>query len=303
MNPIVTALLQSWDWRIDVTLVIVITGTLYLKGWLFLRASQTNVTKGKRLANNWRLVSYLSGLTILAIALMSPIDVLASQLFTMHMIQHLLLMMIVPPLLQLANPFPFFLWAVPVSVRREVGQLFSKNSTFRRNLAMVTTPGIAWLVYNITFISWHDPNAYNLALRSEWIHDVEHLTFFGSAMLFWWHVIRPGPHISRGLPYIARIAFVLSAIPINMLAGMMISFSSKPVYTYYESVPRLWGLTVMQDQMAGGLIMWAPGTMMYSLAAAVLILGLVQAEMNKPPLLMSEWNTDEIVAAPSWNSE
>ncbi len=104
MDPVLSALLLSWEWRVDVILILGLAGLTFSRGWWHLRQH-----KGKRLAVNWRLGSYLGGLVILGLALMSPIDVLGSQLFYMHMIQHLLLVMIVPPLLLITNPLPFFL--------------------------------------------------------------------------------------------------------------------------------------------------------------------------------------------------
>ena len=110
MPSVWSALLQSWGWRIDLIIVLALAGTIYTWGWFRLRArSQTP----SRLANGWRLAAYLGGLVVLAIALMSPIDVLGQQLFTFHMVQHLLTIMIAAPLLLLANPFPFFLWGLP----------------------------------------------------------------------------------------------------------------------------------------------------------------------------------------------
>jgi cytochrome c oxidase assembly factor CtaG len=151
------------------------------------------------------------------------------------------------------------------------------------------------------FLGWHDPYAYNAALESELIHDLEHLTFFATAMLFWWLVIGAGPRL-RHLSFGLRIGLLIAAVPVNMAAGIAISFASQPIYTYYTSVPRLWGLTVMQDQMLGGIIMWIPGTMMYLLAALILLSRVVQAEADKQPLPESEWATDETMIAPGWKA-
>jgi cytochrome c oxidase assembly factor CtaG len=246
------------------------------------------------------LATYLSGLALVGLALMSPIDVLASQLFFIHMIQHLLLVMLAPPLLLLANPFPFFLWGLPVEARGQVAHLFTPQSAFRRTLRSLTPPGLVWLIFIATFLGWHDPNAYNLALRSDLIHNLEHLTFFGTALLFWWHVIRVGPRIHGRFPPGARIAYLLATVPVNMLTGIVIAFTTQPIYTYYTTVPRLLGLTVMQDQMLGGVIMWIPGSMMYIIAALILIARLIQAEESKQPLPESEWAADEAMIAPGW---
>ena len=157
------------------------------------------------------------------------------------------------------------------------------------------------MIFIATFWGWHDPNAYNAALRSELVHDLEHLTFFGTALLFWWHIIRAGPRIHRRFPTGLRIAYLLITVPANMLPGVMIAFSSQPIYTYYTTVPRVGGLTVMQDQMLGGVLMWIPGSMMYIIAALILVAGLLRAEERKAPQPESAWDTEEAMLAPGWD--
>jgi cytochrome c oxidase assembly factor CtaG len=298
MDPVTRAILLSWDWRIEVIIVLALAGTLYSLGWRRLRRGGR---RNRQLATGWRLASYLGGLIALALALMSPIDVLGGQLFLMHMVQHLLLVMIAPPLLLLANPLPFFMWGLPDGMRRWVAGLLQRKSAFRRALRSAASPGLVWMAFVAVFLGWHDPNVYNAALRSDFVHDVEHLTFFASAMLFWWLVVGAGPRVrslSRGI----RLALVLGAVPVNMLAGVAISFASQPIYTYYTTVPRLWGLSVMQDQMWGGVIMWIPGSMMYLVAALILIAGLVPSEADKQPLPEQQWATDEALSAPGWET-
>ena len=121
----------------DVILVLLLAGSLYTLGWRRLRRSR----RGRCLAAGWRLAACLGGLTLVGLALLSPLDVLASQFFFIHMIQHLLLVMLVPPLLLIANPLPFFMWGAPAIVRGRIGQLFSRKSAFRRGLRAVTPPG------------------------------------------------------------------------------------------------------------------------------------------------------------------
>jgi putative membrane protein len=307
MDAELRAVLLSWDLRIEVILVLVVAGALYTRGWRRLRAPRSGAEDAKssrpgdergRLATGGRLAAYLGGLVILGLALMSPIDVLGGQFFFMHMIQHLLLVMIVPPLLWLANPLPFVMWGLPYRGRRQVGEWLRPRSTFRRRLRALTPPGIVWMLFVAAILGWHDPGAYQAALRDELVHDLEHLSFFLTAVLFWWHVIYAPPYIHKRLARGARVAYVLAAVPPNMAAGAVIAFSGQPIYPYYAGVPRLWGLTVMQDQMLGGIIMWIPGSMMYILAALVLISRWLQAEEQKPPLPEIEWATEENMVAP-----
>ncbi len=294
MDPVLRALLLSWDLRIEIIISLVLMGSIYTHGWWHLHSQPAN---RHRLANRWRLAAYLGGLFILGVALMSPIDVLGGQLFFMHMIQHLLLVMIIPPLLLIANPLPFFMWGLPARARHQAGRLLGRGSAFRRGLYTLTAPGLVWMAFVAFLLGWHDPNAYNAALRSDLIHDLEHVTFFATAMLFWWLIIGAGPRL-RSLSNGVRLALVLITVPVNMAAGVVIAFASQPIYTYYTTVPRLWGMTAQLDQMIGGVIMWIPGSMMYLIAALIIISRLIQTEANKEPLPESEWATDEAMIAP-----
>ncbi len=254
------------------TISLVLLGSLHILGWRNLRR------RGRaRFANGWRLASYLSGLLILAIALMSPIDVLSSQLFLMHMIQHLLLMMVAAPLLMLADPFPTFLWALPRVWRVRIGSWFQPNHPLYRTLAQVLNPGISWIIFITVYLGWHDPTLYSLALGVDFVHDVEHITFFSVALLFWWRIIGAGPQIGKRLPPLVRAAYAISLIPPNMLAGVAITFATSPIYTHYTQIPRIFGISVMDDQVWAGLIMWIPGSMMY-IVAAILLFGI---QMNR----------------------
>ncbi|MBX2999311.1 MAG: cytochrome c oxidase assembly protein [Caldilineaceae bacterium] len=266
MDPLTKALLLSWDLRVEAIALLLTLGTLHVIGWRNLRQ------RGRtRFANYWRLASYLVGLLLLAIALMSPIDVLGSQLFLMHMVQHLLMMMFAAPLLMLANPFPTFLWALPRDLRIRIGGWFQPGHRVYQTLAQILNPGLAWMLFITVYLGWHDPNLYNLALRNGFVHDVQHITFFGVAMLFWWRITGAGPQIGKRQPNLVRAAYAISLVPPNMLAGLAITFASSPIYSHYTTVPRLYGLSVMDDQVWSGLIMWIPGSMMYILAAIFLI--------------------------------
>ncbi len=303
MDPVLRAVLLSWDWRLDLIVILLVLGILYSLGWWRLRKrtrrNRTHRQSASRheLAAVWRLVSYLSGLIIVAISLMSPIDVLGGQLFFMHMIQHLLLIMIAPVLLLIANPMPFLLWGMPTNWRRKVGraigQLLHRDGSFRQGLRTVTAVGVVWLLWTISVIGWHDPAMYNAALRSEFIHDLEHLTFFIASMLFWWHVTGAGPRIHKQFGQVGRIALVLAAVPPNMALGVVLSFVGVVVYSYYEAVPRLWGIDPVTDQRIGGVIMWIPGSMMFIIAALVLIAQMLKDEADKPPMPVSKWGREQ----------
>jgi cytochrome c oxidase assembly factor CtaG len=278
MHPLVRALLSSWEWRLDVLAVLVPLGLLYTIGWLRLRARSTQ----DRFAAKNRLVAYASGWVLVVTALMSPLDRLGDQLFFVHMIQHMLLTMFAAPLFLLGNPFPMVLWGLPEGWRQRIASLFTRDSRFRRILALATRPIVAFALYVIMLVGWHDPVLYSLAQGRSWIHDLEHVSFFGSALLYWWHIIGAGPRLHGRFPILARMAYLLGIIPFNMITGVSIAFAQEPVFPHYLTVPRIWGFTLMQDQMLGGAIMWIQGSEM-QIVIAVIVLGLSFRKRKRTP--------------------
>ena len=256
----------NWEWRPEVILTLAVLGTVYCLGWWRLRQSGHH-----GIANGWRLASYIGGLAVLALALLSTIDLLQQFLFSMHMVQHVLMMMIAAPLIMLANPLPISVWGLPPAVRLATSRLLARKALTRRVLRRATTPLFSWTLFTLAFWGWHIPSAYDAALRTEWIHNLEHLSFFWTAILFWWHVTGSAPRIHSHLGYGSRIVYLLTTLIHSQALAISITFAGQPIYSYYTTVPRLWNLSVMDDQALGGSIMWVPAGMMYIVAIVVLL--------------------------------
>ena len=235
-----------------------------------------------------RTLLFAGGFLALTLALVSPIDVYAGDLFFMHMIQHLLLMMVATPLLLLAGPVAVFLWALPEAIRYPLGKALSRNGVLRRVLMGVTVPVIAWLLYVAVIWVWHVPVVYDEALGREGVHIVEHLAMFGAAVFFWWPVIGPAP-IRSHFPYPLRLLYLFLALFQNIVLGAILTFADSPVYAHYEDAPDHWGLGADQDQQLGGVLMWIPGAMMYFTALAVLFYIWVAQEERR----IARWAVDE----------
>jgi cytochrome c oxidase assembly factor CtaG len=298
MHPLAAALLGPWEWRLEILAVLIPLGILYTLGWRRVRRQSLQ----RRLATWPRLAAYLGGLFILALSLLSPVGWLGGQLFFMHMIQHMLTMMVAAPLLWLGEPFPFMLWALPVGARCQVASLFTRNSRVRSLLTAVNRPGVAWLLFLTIYLGWHDSTAYDTALSIPWVHDLQHITFFLAAMLFWWPIIGSAPHLHRSFPGWAKVAYLVGAVPPNMLVGITIAFSSKMLYSYYTTVPRIWGFTALQDQQLAGAIMWIQGSEMLIMVALVILFRMFRDKGSADPL--TEWSgtawdeADETTIAP-----
>ena len=297
------ALLTSWDFRLVVFICLVVPALLYVRGWRYLRKVTRSSHNGQRahsrtdLAAGWKLATYLGGLTTIAISLMSPIDVLSGQLFFMHMTQHLLLTMVAVPLMLIPNPFPVLVWGLPKRARPRVSGLLSEHSRFRRLFAKVTSPGIVWLLYVCALIGWHDPILYNLSLRNQFVHDLQHLSFFLTTALLWWHILGVAPRLHRTMTAGQRIIYTISVVPVSMIIGVVIAFASTPIYSHYVNVPRLMNLSVMQDQMIAGILMWIPGSEMFFWAALIVLTRVAGAEARKPVHPAAPWLVDDNAAA------
>ena len=263
-GPALRDLLVPWEWRLDVTAVLVIFGMAYLVGWWRLHG------KGTRAVHPWQLGLYLAGLLALCLALLSPIDSLASRLFLMHMIQHELLTLIAPPLLLLGNPLAPVLWGLPRSLRRALGRLLARSAVVRRGLRAMTLMPVSLPVYVITQWGWHYPAAFEASLRNDLIHDMQHLSFFITALLFWWPIINPAPRLHGYIPYGFRIVYVLIAAFQNTALGFLIAVTDRVLYPYYTIVPRLWGLSPLNDRAFGGAIM-SEGGMVLIIPLLVLV--------------------------------
>lgn len=255
---------MAWTWRPDVVFVLGALGTAYTIGWWRLRR------RGSRVARSWHIVAYLAGLGGVALALLSPIEALGSRLFLMHMVQHELLSMIAPPLLLLADPLPVILWGFPRKLRLSGRHLLARGALVRRLLRIATWMPIAWGIYLVNLWVWHIPAAYEAALQSHIVHDLEHLTFFGTALLFWWPIINPAPRLHGHIAFGFRILYIIAAAFQNAALGFVIAVTERVLYPSYTAAPRPWGLSPLDDQAFGGAIMSEAG-MMFLIPLLVLV--------------------------------
>ncbi|MFQ5847389.1 MAG: cytochrome c oxidase assembly protein [Candidatus Methylomirabilales bacterium] len=272
MSQTTQALLASWNWRADVMLVVAPLALVYGVGWGRLRRQKA------RIAVRWRLVLYTAGLATICLALLSPIDTFGSFLFTMHMVQHELLVMVVPLLLLLSDPFPAMLWGLPRSLRVGIGHLLTRGASFRQVVCAATWMPISLSLFVTTLWAWHYPPMFEASLRNEFTHDAQHLSFFVTGILLWWPIVNPAPRVHGHVAYGLRIVYVLLAVLQNTLLAALISLTERVLYPYYTTVPRLWGLTPLEDQMTGGLIMWIPGGMMFVITVLVLVTRMLDRE-------------------------
>src|SRR5829696_1596899 len=226
--------------------------------------------------------SFFAGIIVVALALLSPIAVYSERLFFMHMIQHLLLLLIAPPLLLLGRPLVPSLWGLPASWRVAVGHLLIPGRPLARLGHLVTTPLVAVSTFVITIAVWHLPVFYDAAQGRSITHDLEHLLFFGTALLYWWPVIHPAGG-QRRLSYALALPYLLPPFLESMLIGVLLTFAERPLYRTYAEVAMPWGFTAVTDQQLGGLIMWIPGGLFFLIPLIGLLMALLQHEDARAP--------------------
>jgi putative membrane protein len=215
-------------------------------------------------------VSFESGMLIVALTLTSPLDALADALFSAHMVQHLLLILVAAPLIVLGAPVLPMLWALPDVRRRALGRWWVRRAALRQLVHVITDPGLAFALHLTALWFWHFPVPYQAALRDPPLHAVEHLSFFGTALLFWWAVASPAGR--RRTNEGTGILLVAGTLMQSGVLGAVLMFARTPWYPAHAFGARQWGMTLLEDQQLAGLIMWIPASAVYVGAAAWLFL-------------------------------
>lgn len=251
-----------WQVPLLPTLGIVATSAIYVRGFIVARR-----TRQEELPP-WRAWCFLAGMLVLFLALASPVDTLADSWLLAHMTQHFLLISIVPPLIVVGAPIVPILRGVPhVLVLNLVGPLL-RVRVFDA-IAELRRPTIAWIAMNAAFVVWHIPSLYELALRSENWHNVEHLCFLITSIFFWWNVIEPWP--SRYLlNEWQAIPYLLGADIVNTALSAYLCFSGRLIYPSYAHTARPFGMTALNDQVAAGAEMWVLGSTVFLVPVLVI---------------------------------
>ena len=216
----------------------------------------------------WRAASFLVGLFLVWGALGSPLVAYQHELLTVHMVQHLLLMTIAPPLILLGEPQLAFWYALPQSGHAFISRWLDQPFV-RRFARAASAPAVCWTIATVTLVAWHVPALFTLALHSAVWHSVEQASFFGAGLLFWWPVIRPWPSVAAVPQWSTLLYLFFATLPCDALSGFLV-FSDRVAYPAYFSMPRHTGFSVLQDQQCAAALMWTGVTLVYLVPAAVL---------------------------------
>lgn len=256
------------DWEIPpiVTAEIVLAALIYARGWFAIRRTRPYQFPA------WRLYCFLGGMLSLFVAVASPLDTWSESLLFMHMAQHYVFMSLAPPLIALGMPVVPVLRGLPRwFVRKWLGPLFRTHAIHRMG-KFLTRPRVAWLAFDLMYVGWHVPAAYELALSSENWHNFEHACFFFTSLLFWWPIMEPWPFRLRTSRWVL-VPYLLLADFVNTGVSAFLCFAGRVVYPSYAAIsPRPFGISALSDQIAAGAEMWVLGSIVFLIPAMAVII-------------------------------
>jgi cytochrome c oxidase assembly factor CtaG len=259
-------------WTIQAALVyVVVAGLLYWLGG-----------RGWRRREPWREAAFVAGLVTIVVALDGPIDAYADELFWVHMLQHVLLLTLAPPLILFGRPWPRMWRALPLRMRTTVGRTIAR-ARWTAPLRALARPLPAWVLFNGTLVLWHIPAAYNVTLTNQTIHNCEHAMFFFTGLLFWARVVDPGPLRPR-LQWPARVAYVVGGMVVGWILAITLVLVPHPLYAHYaEEATRPGGISALTDQQIAGGVMWVLGSISFTVAMLVGFYRWLEPESYPPP--------------------
>jgi cytochrome c oxidase assembly factor CtaG len=210
--------------------------------------------------------AFFAGWLSLVLALIGPLHRLSEMLFSAHMTQHEVMMLISAPLMIIGRPQIAFTWSIPMNWRRHLSEL-KNNETFERSWRFVSGTFVAFLIHTAALWIWHAPVLFDATLTSDLVHALQHASFFGTALLFWWSIINGG--LDRRASFAGVLFLFLTSLHSGIL-GAFLTFTRQIWYTANGNSSAMWGLTALEDQHLGGLIMWVPAGLVYIAAGLMM---------------------------------
>jgi putative copper resistance protein D len=261
--PTALGLLFGWTFEPTVLLPLLVAAL----GWIWVvrridRRHPANPVPRRR------SIAFLGGLAVIAFALMSGIDAYDTTLFSIHMVQHLLLTLVAAPMIALGAPITTLLRVATPNVRRTV----ILPVLHSRLVKIVSFPVVAWLIFAGVMWGTHFSPIFDRSLEDPLVHDLEHALYLGAALLFWWPAVGLDPSPWR-MPHPVRAMYVFLQMPQNTFLAVTILNSTVPLYPHYATSIRSWGPTVLQDQQIAGGLMWLCGDILFLTAMGAIVAG------------------------------
>ena len=254
--PDAAAFVLGWSFDLSIWLPLVAAAAAYL--WAVRRIDAAHPASP---VPKDRPAFFLLGLAAIAIALQSGIERYDTTLFSVHMVQHVILIFLAAPAIVLGAPITLILRVATPQVRRR----WILPILHARVVRVIGHPLVAWLLFTGVMWGTHFSPLFDAALENAWVHDMEHVLYLASSMLFWWPMVGRDPSPWR-MGHPSRLLFMFVEMPFNSFLGVAILFSGTVLYPHYATTGRLWGPTPLEDQQAAGAIMWGLGDAGFLLA-------------------------------------
>jgi putative membrane protein len=259
-----------WDWSFDPPLVLIVD--LAILYWL---GDRRTVTPARaRTERRWQRLCFYCALAVLAIALSSPLEILSEQLFWAHMVQHVLLLVVAPPLIVLARPWIRLWRSLPLDLRRWLARGLGQGARTRwlRSVSRALgSPQAAFVAFSAVLLIWHVPALFDATLRSSALHALEHTLFFTTAVMFWKQVIHSPPLHAR-LSAVQRVAYLVGAMVVSWVLAVVLALAPDPLYSFYaHEASRPGGISALTDQQIAAGIMWVPGSITFVIVIFVYV--------------------------------
>lgn len=258
--PTFPGVLLQWSFDPLPLVGIIATAAAYI--WAVRRVNSAHPTNRQPPYRTWL---FLAGLAALGVALLSPIEAYEGSLFSVHMVQHMLLELVAAPLLLAGAPITLTLRVARPSVRRWLLAVLQS-----RVVHVISFPVVAWVLFAAVNWGWHFSVLYDQALENQALHYFQHATFLAAALLFWWPVVGADPSPWR-LPHPVRLLYLFLAMPQNSFLGVALMSAPTVLYPHYVTNLRDWGLSPLDDQALGGVIMWVVGDLCFLAAMMVMV--------------------------------
>jgi cytochrome c oxidase assembly factor CtaG len=266
--------LQSWTLDLWVMAPLGLAAAIYVRGWLRLQRRAPERFGGGR------LTAFLSGLTTIAIALESPLHDLGHLLLQAHMIQHLLLLMVAPPLLWLGLPLLPILHGLPAGALHRWAKRLFACSVGTRRYRWLASPIVAWVAFVGSTWAWHIPALYQQTLTSDVWHYAQHACFLTTALAFWQPVMQRWSDRAVAPPWGMVLYLILADLQNTVLAAYLV-FAERLIYPAYAAVSRPWDIAALDDQMAAGACMWVLGSIGFVVPAVCLVGHLLSPQQRR----------------------
>jgi cytochrome c oxidase assembly factor CtaG len=267
---------------------------LYLRGWLRLRREDHGKVEG------WRAGSFVFGLLFIWIATGSPLAAFDHEMLTAHMVQHLLLMTLAPPLILLGVPREPLAYGLPQPFLEAIGRPLRSRS-MQQLAGAAMHPVFCWFAAAGTLVVWHIPSVFMLGMRSQVWHAAEQASFLATGLLFWSAVVRPLHNCSKWPESSTLLYLFLATLPCDVLSGFLV-FCDRVVYPVFLSSPSSYGLSALEDQQCAGALMWTGVTIVYLIAGGVFTLRLLsprRSPQRSQEFAIAEFDSRTIAIRPT----